>query len=200
MDQFVAWLEPIVERFGGVGMFILAAVDCSFISMPNASDVLIIWQTIEHPDRWAYYAFMTTLGSVVGSMVIYEFGRRGGEAFLSRRFKPEKVARVRAVFSRYGMWAIVVVAMLPPPAPYKVFLLLAGVGGLGPGVFALSVAIGRGLRYGVEAWLARAYGDAAAQLVKDNMAAFFWWVLAGCVVAGAMVLVWRQRSGRRRAA
>lgn len=200
MDQFVAWLEPIVERFGGVGMFILAAVDCSFISMPNASDVLIIWQTIEHPDRWAYYAFMTTLGSVVGSMVIYEFGRRGGEAFLSRRFKPEKVARVRAVFSKYGMWAIVVVAMLPPPAPYKAFLLLAGVGGLGPGMFALSVVIGRGLRYGIEGWLARVYGEAAAQLVKDNMAAFAWWMLAGCLVAGAMVLVWRQRSGRRRAA
>jgi membrane protein YqaA with SNARE-associated domain len=200
MEQFVAWLEPIVERFGGVGMFILAAVDCSFISMPNASDVLIIWQTIEHPDRWAYYAFMTTLGSVVGSMVIYEFGRRGGEAFLSRRFKPEKVARVRAVFARYGMWAIVVVAMLPPPAPYKVFLLLAGVGGLGPGVFALSVAIGRGLRYGIEGWLARVYGDAAAQLMKDNLTAFALWVLAGCLAAGAMVLVWRKRPGRRRAA
>jgi len=200
MEQFVAWLEPIVERFGGVGMAILAAVDCSFISMPNATDVLIIWQTIEHPDRWAYYAFMTTLGSVVGSMVIYEIGRRSGEAFLLRRFKPEKVARVRAVFGRYGMWAIAVVAMLPPPAPYKVFVLLAGVGGVGPGLFALAVFIGRGLRYGIEAWLARVYGEAATQLVKDNLTAFGLWVLAGCLAAGAVALVWQRRSRRRRAA
>ncbi len=200
MEQFVAWLQPILERFGGVGMAIMAAVDCSFVSMPNLSDLLIIWQTIQHPDRWWYYALMTTVGSVAGSMVIYEIGRRSGETFLLKRFKPEYVAHVRKLFARYGMWVISVIAMMPPPAPYKVFVLLAGVGGVGPGMFALAVAIGRGLRYGIEGWLSRVYGAAAADLIKENVTAVSLWLLATAAIAGLLFVWWRRRVGRRSAA
>jgi len=200
MDQFVAWLQPIVERFGGVGMAIMAFVDSSFVSMPNVSDALIVWQTVEHPGRWAYYAFMTTVGSVAGSMVIYGIGRKSGEAFLLKRFKPAHVARAQRVFDRYGVWAIAVIAMLPPPAPYKIFVLLAGVGGVGPGMFALAVAAGRGLRYAIEGWLARVYGAAAIDLVSENMTAVTLWLLGGVVAAGVGYLAWRWRVSRPRAA
>ena len=200
MEQFVAWLQPIVERLGGVGMLVLAAVDCSFVSMPNLSDLLVIWQTIEHPDRWWYYAAMTTLGSIIGSMVIYEIGRRSGEAFLLKRFKPEYVTHVRALFARYGMWVIIVIAMMPPPAPYKVFIALAGVGGVGPGMFALAVLIGRGLRYGIEGWLSRIYGAAAADLIKENATAASLWLLAFTLAVAVMFVWWKRRVGRRTAA
>ena len=200
MEQFLAWLQPIVERFGGGGMAILAFVDCSFVSVPNASDVLIVWQTINHPDRWPYYAFMTTAGSIAGSMVIYWIGRKSGEAFLLRRFRPEYVARGRRVFERYGVWAIAVIAVLPPPAPYKLFVLLAGVGGVGPGMFALAVGLGRGARYSLEGWLAMAYGEAAIDLMRDHMTAVSLWLLGGVVASAAAYLVWRRRVGRPRAA
>ena len=200
MEEFAAWLQPILERFGGVGMAIMAFIDCSFVSMPNISDLLIIWQTIQHPERWWYYAAMTTLGSVAGSMVIYEIGRRSGNAFLLKRFKPEYLAHVRALFARYGMWVIAVVAMLPPPAPYKVFVLLAGVGGVGPGMFALAVVIGRGLRYAIEGWLARVYGAAATDLIKENATAVSLWLLGLTIAAGLAFIWWRRRAGRRAAA
>ncbi|MEO6223933.1 MAG: VTT domain-containing protein [Vicinamibacterales bacterium] len=200
MEQFIAWLQPIVERFGGVGMAILAAIDCSFVSMPNLSDVLIVWQTIQHPDRWLYYALMTTAGSVAGSLVIYEIGRRSGERFLLRRFKPEYVAQVRTLFARYGMWVIAVIALLPPPAPYKIFVLLAGVGGVGPGAFALAVLIGRGLRYGIEGWLARVYGPAAADLMKDNVTAVSLWLIGGTLALVLVAFLWQRRVQRRPAA
>jgi len=200
MEQFIAWLQPFVERLGGVGMAIMAAIDCSFVSMPNLSDLLVIWQTILHPERWWYYALMTTAGSVAGSMVIYQIGRKSGESFLLRRFKPEYVTHVRALFGRYGMWVISVVAILPPPAPFKVFVLLAGVGGVGPGSFALAVAIGRGVRYGVEGWLARVYGDAAVDIMKANATAVSLWLLGGAVVAVVATVLWRRRVTRRGAA
>lgn len=193
MDEFVAWLQPIAERFGGVGMAIVALLDSSFISMPNVNDLLIVWQTIEHPDRWWYYALMTTVGSVVGSMAIYWIGRKGGEAFLNRRFKPEHVARVRGVFERYGMVAMLVMAIIPPPAPYKIFVLLAGAGGVGPAMFALAVTIGRGIRYGLEGWLARLYGDEAAAFVRDNLTTVSLWLAGGALAACAVFVVWRRR-------
>jgi membrane protein YqaA with SNARE-associated domain len=196
MEEFVAWLQPIVERFGGVGMAIMAAIDCSFISLPNISDLLIIWQTIEHPDRWLYYAAMTTLGSVAGSMVIYEIGRRSGQAFILRRFKPEFVTYVQALFGKYGMWVISVVALLPPPAPYKLVIALAGVGGVGPGMFALAVALGRGLRYAIEGWLARVYGAAAADIIKANATAASLWLLALVAAAGLGFVWWNRRVSR----
>lgn len=193
MEQFVAWLKPIAERFGGVGMAAVAFLDSSFVSMPNVNDLLIVWQTIQHPDRWWYYALMTTVGSVAGSMAIYWIGRRSGEAFLKRRFKAEHVAWVRGIFERYGMWAMLVVAIIPPPAPYKIFVLLAGAGGVGPGMFALAVALGRAFRYGLEGWLSRVYGDVAAAFVRDNLTLVSLWLVGGALAATAVFVVWRRR-------
>jgi membrane protein YqaA with SNARE-associated domain len=193
MEQFVAWLQPIAERFGGVGMAVVALLDSSFISMPNVNDLLIVWQTILHPERWWYYALMTTIGSVAGSLAIYWIGRKSGEAFLYRRFKAEHVVRVRGMFERYGVWAMLVIAAAPPPAPYKVFVLLAGAGGVGPLMFALAVAGGRGLRYGLEGWLARVYGEQAATFIRDNVTTVSLWLLGGLMLAGAVFVVWRRR-------
>jgi len=200
MEQFVAWLQPIVEQMGGVGMAIMAFIDCSFVSMPNISDVLIIWQTIEHPERWFYYAAMTTLGSVTGSMVIYGLGRKSGGAFLLKRFKPSYVARARDLSERYGAWAVAIIAMAPPPAPYKIFVLLAGIGGVGPATFALAVAVGRGLRYGIEGWLASVYGERALGLMSEHMTAVFLWLMGGVAAALVGYLLWRRRVRRPREA
>lgn len=193
MEQFVAWLQPLAERFGGVGMAVVALLDSSFVSMPNVNDLLIIWQTIEHPTRWWYYALMTTAGSVVGSLAIYWIGRKSGEAFLLKRFRPEYIAHVRGLFQRYGMWVMLVMAIIPPPAPYKIFVLLAGAGGVSTGMFALAIAIGRGIRYGLEGWLANVYGDVAATFVKENLALVSAWLVGGAIVAGAIFLLWRRR-------
>ena len=128
-------------------------------------------------------------------MVIYEIGRRRGERFLlagSSRVRRPRAEPVHA----YGMWVIAVIAMLPPPAPYKVFVLLAGVGGVGPGAFALAVFIGRGLRYGIEAWLARVYGPAAADLMKDNVTAVSLWVIGGTLALVLVAYVWQRRVRR----
>ena len=174
-------------------MAVVALLDSSFVSMPNVNDLLIVWQTILHPERWWYYALMTTIGSVAGSMPIYWIGKKSGEAFLYRRFKAEHVVRVRGVFERYGMWAMLVVAVLPPPAPYKVFVLLAGAGGVGPLMFALAVTLGRGIRYGLEGWLSKVYGEAVAAFMRDNLTTVSLWLLGGEAAAGVVFVVWRRR-------
>jgi len=199
MDELLAGVQPYIDRFGGVGMAVVAALDTSFVSMPNVSDLLIVWQTIKNPHLWWYYALMTTIGSVIGSMVIYYFGRKGGEAFLLKRFKAAHVAKVRAIFARYGVWAMLLVAFMPPPGPYKIFVLLAGAGGVAPGAFVLAVAGGRGVRHLAEGWFAQHYGQAAAQFIRAHLAEVTLWILVVVTVAGAGLLVWRLRRRRQAA-
>jgi membrane protein DedA with SNARE-associated domain len=91
------------------------------------------------------------------------------------------------------VWAMFVIALAPPPAPYKVFVLLAGVGGVGPLMFAVAVAAGRGIRYGLEGWLARVYGEQTSAFLRDNLTTVSLWLLGGLVLAGAVFVVWRRR-------
>lgn len=197
MDDLLTAVQPYVDRFGGVGMAVIAFLDTSFISMPNVNDLLIVWQTIKRPELWWYYAGMTTIGSVLGSLIIYYLGRRGGEAFLRRRFKAVHVDRVQAAFARYGLWAMFAIAFAPPPAPYKIFVVLAGAGGVGPGAFIAAVAAGRGARYLLEGWLAVAYGQQAARFIRMHLADVTLW-LVGLVSAG-LVGWWLWRRHRRAA-
>jgi membrane protein YqaA with SNARE-associated domain len=173
-------------------MAIIAAIDTSFVSMPNVNDLLIVWQTIKFPDQWWYFALMTTLGSVVGTQIIYEIGRRSGEAFLRKRFKAQSIARVQGLFERYGLLVMLVIAFAPPPAPYKIFVLLAGVGGLRPLQFAAAVAVGRGTRYLAEGWLARVYGEAAAAFIRLHLAEATIGLLGVVAVGGVTWWMWRR--------
>src|SRR6476661_1525521 len=50
-------------------------------------------------------------------------------------------------------------ALLPPPVPFKPFVLAAGVAGVRPVDFLIAVGAGRGVRYFGEALLAVWYGE-----------------------------------------
>ena len=121
-----------------------------------------------HKHRVLYYALMPTLGSVAGCFALYFVGRKGGEAFLRRRFGERHVDRALGIFRRHGLLTVAVSALLPPPVPFKPFVLVAGVAGVRPFDFLIAVSIGRGIRYFGEAFLALWYGERAAQFVRDN--------------------------------
>lgn len=168
MHRLVAWVQATAVALGGPGLFLIAFLDSSFLSFPEVVDLLIIWLVTQHKHRVLYYALMPTLGSVAGCFALYLVGRKGGESFLRRRFGERHVDRALAVFRRHGILTIVVSALLPPPVPFKPFVLVAGVAGVRPFDFLIAVSIGRGIRYFGEAFLALWYGERAAQFVRDN--------------------------------
>ena len=128
MQRLVEWIRASRVSLGGPGLFIIAFLDSSFLSFPEVSDLLIIWLTMQHRSGCSYYALMTTLGSVAGCFALYCVARKGGEAFLRKRFKPAaRRARAWRMFRRYGLLAILVPSLLPPPMPFKIFVLAAGV-------------------------------------------------------------------------
>jgi membrane protein DedA with SNARE-associated domain len=115
-----------------------------------------------------YYAGMTTAGSLVGCLVLYGVARRGGEVFLRKRLSGARIERGLALYQRHGLLAVVVPSLLPPPTPFKLFVLLAGAAGVSPGKFAAAVTIGRGIRYFGQGYLAVLYGDAATQWIEAH--------------------------------
>ncbi len=163
---------------GGLGLFVVAALDSSFLSFPQVNDLLILYLSTTYPERMPYYAGMTTAGSMVGCFVLYGMARKGGDAFLRRRFKASRVERGLALYRRHGLLAVIVPALLPPPTPFKLFVLLAGAAKVSPWRFGLAIAIGRGIRYFGQGTLAVLYGQQAAALVREHGFA------AGLVLAG----------------
>jgi membrane protein YqaA with SNARE-associated domain len=180
---------------GGMGMFVIALLDSSVLSFPQVADALVLLQSARHPHHMLYYAGMTTLGSLAGCFVLYAAGRKGGEVFLRRRFKAAHVDRAFRLYRRFGLLVVLVPALLPPPAPFKIFVLLSGAAGLSPLAFGFAVAIGRGVRYFAQAWLAAAYGDEAADLLARHGGEAIA-VLAAVTLVGALCYMAWQRQGR----
>ena len=168
MARFLSWVQGVAFALGGPGVFLIAVLDSSFLSFPQVVDLLIVILVTHHKERMIVYAGLATLGSIVGCFLLYYVGRVGGEAFLRRRFHERHVDRALAVFQKYGLMAIAVPSILPPPIPFKPFVLIAGVSRVRPWDFFLAVGIGRGVRYFGIAVLALWYGQRAADFLREN--------------------------------
>src|SRR6188768_3170612 len=108
LQQVMAWILPIAERLGAPGLALIAFLDSSFLSLPQVGDALIVALTIQHPERWMLYSAATTLGSTAGCFVLYTIARKGGEAFLRRRFSEKQIDRGLGLFRRHGLLAVIV--------------------------------------------------------------------------------------------
>jgi membrane protein YqaA with SNARE-associated domain len=168
LSDILSAIREWASEFGGIGLFVVAALDSSFLSFPQVNDLLIIYLSTKSPAMMPYYAGMTTAGSILGCFVLYGFARRGGEVFLRKRFSGERVERGLALYQRHGLLAVVVPSLLPPPTPFKLFVLLAGAARVSPWKFGAAIAIGRGIRYFGQGWLAVLYGEAAVELVRQH--------------------------------
>jgi membrane protein YqaA with SNARE-associated domain len=196
MTRIGEWVQSFALNLGGPGLFVVAFCDSSFLSLPEINDLLIILMVTRQKDRMLFYVTMATLGSIAGCLVLYGVARTGGEAVLRRRFDPERLERAMRLSQRYGMVAILIPSLLPPPAPFKIFVLLAGVARVPLPRFALAIGIGRGLRYFTEGMLAVRYGDAAIGYVRDNAATVAWTVALAAAAGTAGYLLWKRRSAR----
>jgi membrane protein YqaA with SNARE-associated domain len=191
MERFVGWVKGFALALGGPGLFIIALLDSSLLSFPEVVDLLLMGLVIQHKERVVYYALLSTLGSIAGCFVLYAIARKGGEAFLRRRFAGHHIDRALRLFQKYGLLAVAIPSILPPPVPFKIFVFAAGVARVPPLEFLAAVAIGRGVRYFGEAFLALWYGEAAIAFLKEN-ARTVAFTLASLVLAGGIAWMWHR--------
>jgi membrane protein YqaA with SNARE-associated domain len=194
LNTIIATIREWASGMGGPGLFILAALDSSFLSFPQINDLLVIFLSTQHPQRMPYYAGMTTIGSLVGCFVLYVFARRGGEVFLRKRFSGAKVERGLALYQRHGLLAVIVPSLLPPPTPFKLFVLLAGAAQVSPWKFGAAVALGRGIRYFGQGYLAVLYGERAAAIVQEHGRVAGLVLAATALVIGVSYYFWKKRQ------
>ena len=199
MSSFVTWIRALALALGAPGLFIIAGLDSSLLSLPEIADLLVVYMVTRHKSRFLLYAASATLGSLSGCLILYYLGRKGGEPLVRRRFGAASMDRATAAFQRHGVMAVLIPAILPPPMPFKIFVLLAGVTGIGPGKFIAAVIVGRGFRYLTLALLAVEYGDFALTFMHEHAVAVSLGAV-GVLAAGFFIyLLWskvQRREGR----
>lgn len=162
------WLRHTLLPLGGFGLMGLAMCDSSFFSLPEINDVLLMTFAISEPHNMVKFTLLTILGSTIGCALLYSVGRKGGEKFLRKTFADERLAKAQGWYQRHGILAIIIPSLLPPPTPFKLFVLSAGTFGISWPRFITGVVIGRSIRYFSEGILAVMYGPAAIQFVQRN--------------------------------
>lgn len=194
------WLEHYVIGapllIAAPAMIFIGALDSSLLSLPEINDYLVVGRCYRHPTAAIYFPLFAAIGSVIGCFLLYSIMRRGGQALLRRRFRPEHIERAERAYRRFGILALAIPAILPPPLPFKIFVATAGTLEYPRWRFLLTVMIARSLRYYVEGILAVYYGKRVLRFLQDNGL-----VIISIVAAlGLVILLIYLMSNRGRAA
>lgn len=150
---------------GALGLFAIAFIDSALIPLPGVTDAVFMMLAAENPERLPLYMLAGIAGSTGGCVLLYYISRKAGSRALDK-FSPAKRNRVEKWLERYDVMSVLVAAILPPPFPFKLFVIMSGVFRLNVVHFAIAVAIGRTFRFGLEAWLAIRYGDQAKAILE----------------------------------
>jgi membrane protein YqaA with SNARE-associated domain len=169
--QLPSWLEQLVAAMGGAGLFVVTFLDSSVLSFPFIADALVIELSSEHPARMPYYAAMAALGSLAGCIWLYGLAKKGGEAYFHRH-AGRGARKARRWVDRNAFLSVFVPAILPPPFPFKIFVLAEGVFQVPLRTFAIALLLGRVLRYFAEGIFGVKYGKQALIYLITHSAAF----------------------------
>jgi membrane protein YqaA with SNARE-associated domain len=192
------WAQALLGTVGGWGLFVIAFIDSSFGSFPVINDLLVIWLSLQHPQRMVFYASMATLGSILGCVTIFFIAHKGGEVVLHKKASPQQIERMRRWYERNEFLTVAVPAVMPPPTPFKVFVLAAGAFQVRFRYFIAALALGRGVRYFAWGFLAIHYGERTMVFLRSNFLELSGAIMA-LMLAGFLTyrLIERYRARRR---
>ncbi|HVG17518.1 MAG TPA: VTT domain-containing protein [Blastocatellia bacterium] len=188
LETFGKWLMT----FGAFGLFTITLLDSAFVPLPSGPDLIMITLSVAEPSWMPVYALAATVGSTVGCTLLYLAARRAGMRAL-RRVGAERRERLENLLGRYDMLAVMIPSVLPPPFPFKPFVLSAGVFKLKIVRFVIAIFVGRAIRFLVEGWLAVELGDQAWPFIMRHGLKVL--IAVGVIFAASLALkFYRLRS------
>ena len=196
MGALVGRVRSLALALGGPGLFLVAFLDSTFLPLPGITDILLVVMVTRHPGAMPAYVALTIAGSVAGCLVMHAIGRKGGDALVRRRFTGERIEQAMASLQRHGVMAVLIPSLLPPPAPFKIFVLLAGVVGISAVRLAVAIAIGRLARYSVLGFLAVRFGERATVYMREHGTTVSLAVVGLLAAAFAASLLWRRGQAK----
>ena len=177
------------------GPFVVAFADSALLGMPV--DAVVAAYVYHDRRHFLWYVILASLGSAVGSIPLYILGYLGGEKVLRKRISEERFQKIHASFERHEFWALMFPGMLPPPTPFKVFVLGAAVFEMRFRDFVAAVFAGRFVRFMVLSLLTLWFGPEIVELTGKVFRHHFYWVL-GVILAGVIVWLVVRRRGKAR--
>jgi membrane protein YqaA with SNARE-associated domain len=196
LSRYTAFLWALLKPLGAWGVLAIAALDAAFFGLPM--DAVVAGYVYQDRARFLLYALMASAGSALGSMVIYGIGYEGGEELLRKRISPARFEKIHAAFDQHPFWSLMFPAMLPPPTPFKLFVLAAAVSEMSFVRFLLAIFSGRMVRFLVLGLLTIKFGPDVVHLFGTLFRQHYYWFV-GAIVAGLVVwLVMRRKDPNRR--
>jgi membrane protein YqaA with SNARE-associated domain len=193
--RYTAWIWGLLKVLGIWGVFVIAFADSALFGMPV--DAIVATYVYQDRKRLLFYVAMASLGSALGSIPLYLIGYAGGEKVLRKRISEERFLKIHRSFEEHEFWALMFPGMLPPPMPFKVFVLAAAVFEMRFRDFLAAIFAGRFVRFLVLSLLVLFFGPQIISLLGTLFKRHWLWLLAA-VTTG--VLLWwlvRRRRGQR---
>ena len=194
MARYTHFIWGLLQPLGSWGVFAIAAIDGSLLGMPL--DPVVAGYVYQNHHKLLLYVIMASAGSAAGSIVLYLIGYKGGEVLLQKRMSAQKFESMRRAFDRHEFWALMFPAMLPPPFPFKLFVLAAAAFEMNFAHFELAIFAGRFVRFLILALLTVKFGpqvvNITTHLVQQHLAALL--LALAAAVAGYLLL--RRRRAR----
>jgi membrane protein YqaA with SNARE-associated domain len=195
LTRYTRWLWGILAPLGVWGVFVVSAIDGAFLGLPM--DAVVAGYVYQDHSRFLLYVILASAGSAVGSSVLYLVGYLGGETLLRRRMSQQRFEQIHRSFDRHEFWALMFPAMLPPPTPFKLFVLAAAVFEMNFGHFLLATFAGRFVRFLILSLLTIKYGKGVVNLVAHLFRTHLHWtlgILGALVLLGVLVRQLRRRN------
>jgi membrane protein YqaA with SNARE-associated domain len=190
LAKYTAWILHLLTPLGVWGVFAIAFADSALLGMPV--DAIVAFYVYQDHRRMLFYVVMASLGSALGSIPIYVIGYLGGEKVLRKRITEERFLRIHRSFEQHEFWALMFPGMLPPPMPFKIFVLAAAVFEMRFRDFLAAIFAGRFVRFLVLSLLTLWFGPQIVGLMGTVVRQHLFWVM-GAIAGG--VLVWLVLRG-----
>jgi len=193
LARYTAWIWGLLKLLGIWGVFVIAFADSALLGMPV--DAIVAAYVYQDRRRLLFYIVMASLGSALGSIPLYIVGYLGGEKVLRRRISEGRFQQIHRSFDQHEFWALMFPGMLPPPTPFKIFVLSAAVFEMRFSHFLAAIFLGRFVRFLVLSVLVLWFGPQIVGHTGGLFRRHFYWVL-GAIVIGALVF-WLLRRSKR---
>ena len=185
-------------RLGIVGLFLLSALDSSFLVLPFGNDLLLIALVSRGRSSlmWVPYVLVSAIGSLVGVFLVDVVMRKTGEKGLEHFLSPQKIEKLKKKIENKAFITVFIATVLPPPFPFTPVVMTASALQAKRGKLLAAVFVGRLLRCTTEALLALYFGRKLIAYINSDVVSYVVYGLIGVavVLSTLSLLTWLRRK------